>query len=160
MQIYLYHQPDDVYSRTSFYDIKEKLFAADILSHKQCMNKYFLQYEQNMNRTSYHLEDVDSEFNMLFKLMVESLDLDQMATQFLNVAICIMKNLIIKFKNQKLKVCWLTTMAKNICFTYPRDRSKSQMFFFSTNIHVDVVESLHNKSSNTDIIWHYQKIAI
>ena len=105
MQIYLYQQPDDVYSRTSFYDIKEKLFAADILSHKQCMNKYFLQYEQNMNGTSYHLEDVDSEFNMLFKLMVESLDLDQMATQFLIVAICIMKNLIIKFKNQKLKVC-------------------------------------------------------
>ena len=103
MQIYLYQQPDDVYSRTSFYDIKEKLFAADILSHKQCMNKYFLQYD--MNRTSYHLEDVDSEFNVLFKLMVESLDLDQMATQFLIVAICIMKNLIIKFRNQMLKVC-------------------------------------------------------
>ena len=30
---------DDVYIRTSFYDTKEKLFATDILSHKQCMNK-------------------------------------------------------------------------------------------------------------------------
>ena len=30
---------DDVYTRTSFYDRKEILFPANILSHKHCMNK-------------------------------------------------------------------------------------------------------------------------
>ena len=39
---------DDVCTRTSFYGTKEKLFAADILSNKQCMNKYFLQYNRDM----------------------------------------------------------------------------------------------------------------
>ena len=54
----------------------KKLFAADILIHKQCMNKYLLQCKRNMDRTiSYHLKDVDDELNVQFKLMVESLDL-------------------------------------------------------------------------------------
>ena len=74
---------DDVYTRTSFYDTKEQLFAADILSHKQCMNKYLLQYERDMDRTiSYYLEDVDDELNVQLKLMVE------MDPQFLIVATC------------------------------------------------------------------------
>ena len=74
---------DDVYTRTSFYDTKEQVFAADILTHKQCMNKYLLQYERDMDRTiSYYLEDVDDELNVQLKLMVE------MDPQFLIVATC------------------------------------------------------------------------
>ena len=42
------------------------------------MNKYFLQYKRDMDRTiSCHLEDVNDELNVQFKLMIESLDLDR-----------------------------------------------------------------------------------
>ena len=69
---------DDVYTRTLFYDTNEKLLAADILSHKYCMNKDRLQYTRDTDRTiSYHLEDVGNELNVQFKLMVESLNLDR-----------------------------------------------------------------------------------
>ena len=33
---------------TNIYNSKEKLFAADIYSHSQCMNKYLLQYKRDM----------------------------------------------------------------------------------------------------------------
>ena len=95
---------DDVYTRTSFYDVKENLFAADILSHKQCLNKYLLQYKRDMDRTiRYHLEDFEDELNVRFKLTVESLDF--WLQSFLLFAYCLMNNLIIKFRIDKLKVC-------------------------------------------------------
>lgn len=58
-----------------------------------------------MDRTiSYHLENVEDEFNVKFKLMTESLDLE-IATQVLDVVICFIKYLIIKFRIDKLKNC-------------------------------------------------------
>ena len=41
---------------------------------------------------------------------------------------------------------------ENICFTYQKDRKKSQMFFSTALRQVDVVESLRNKTSSSDII--------
>lgn len=56
-----------------------------------------------MDRTiSYHLEDVHNKFNVKFKLMTESLDLE-IATQVLIVRICFIKNLIMKFRIDQLK---------------------------------------------------------
>ena len=40
---------------------------------------------------------------------------------------------------------------ENICFTYPKDRKKSQMFFSTALRQVDVVESLCNKTSTSNI---------
>ena len=58
-----------------------------------------------MDRTiSYHLKNVEDEFNVKFKLMTESLDLE-IATQVLDVVICFIKYLIIKFRIDKLKNC-------------------------------------------------------
>ena len=41
---------------------------------------------------------------------------------------------------------------KNICFTYPKDRKKSQIFFSTALRQVDAVGSLRNKTSTFDII--------
>ena len=35
---------DSVYTRMSIDDSEEKLFAADIVSHRYCINRYLLQY--------------------------------------------------------------------------------------------------------------------
>ena len=40
---------DDVFSRASIYANKEQLFAADILYHKNCMNRYMLRYKRDLN---------------------------------------------------------------------------------------------------------------
>ena len=39
---------DDVYTRCSTYKIVEHIFAADIVSHKGCMNLYLLKYQRKM----------------------------------------------------------------------------------------------------------------
>lgn len=39
---------DEVYTRCSTYKTKEHIFAADIMSHKICMNRYLLQYQRTV----------------------------------------------------------------------------------------------------------------
>ena len=39
---------DDVYTRCSTYKTVERIFAADIVSHKSCMNLYLLNYQRKM----------------------------------------------------------------------------------------------------------------
>ena len=117
------------------------------------MNKYFLQYNRDMERTiSYHLEDVEDELNVQFKLMVESLDLDRNGYTVSYCCDLLNEKFNYKIQNRHVKSLLIDYYGKNISFNYPRDGKKSQMFF-STNIcQVDVVQSLRNKSSNTDII--------
>ena len=46
--------------------------------------------------------------------------------------------------NKKLKKMLINHFGEEICFTYPRDRQKSQMFFSSKIISTDVVEMLRS----------------
>ena len=38
---------DDVYTKCSTYKTVEHILAADIVSHKNCMKRYLLQYQRN-----------------------------------------------------------------------------------------------------------------
>ena len=60
--------------------------------------------------------------------MAESLDLDRVIT----VCYCCEKT-DYKIQNRQAKSLLIDYYDENICFTYPRDRKKSKMFFFSTN---------------------------
>ena len=69
---------DAVHTRTCLYNSKEKLFAADIYSHSQCMNKYLLQYKRDMqvemeNSPKIYGENIKKEFNTF----VNTLELDK-----------------------------------------------------------------------------------
>ena len=47
------------------------IFATDIRSHKQCMNRYLLQYKRDLNDSNFcNLEDFDEELREEFSLMV------------------------------------------------------------------------------------------
>ena len=69
---------DAVHTRTCLYNSKEKLFAADIYSHSQCMNKHLLQYKRDMqvemeNSPKIYGENIKNESNTF----VNTLELDK-----------------------------------------------------------------------------------
>ena len=101
---------------------------------------------------SYHLEDVDDELNVQFKLMVESLDLDRNGYTFSYCCDLLIEKLNYKIQNRQVRSLLIDYYGENSCFTHPRNRKKSQIFFSTSICQVDVVESLRNKSSNNDII--------
>ena len=41
-----------VHARRSIYDGEERIFASDLRSHGQCMNKYFLRYKRDIEMES------------------------------------------------------------------------------------------------------------
>ena len=140
---------DEVFTRASLYDTKEKLFAADILSHKKCMNRYLLQYKRDMDRNiSYNLEDFDEELKEQFRIMTENLDLDNNAY---TVSYCC------NFLNEKLNQNINNRQVKSLLIDHYvvlliQKIGKSQMFFSTALRQVDVVESLRNKTPTSDII--------
>ena len=58
----------------------------------------------------------------------------------------------INFDNHQIKILIINYFGEGICFTYPNNRKKSQMFF-STNVHAgEIVESSHSKTDDDVVI--------
>ena len=56
---------DEVYTRCSTCKIVEHIFAADIVSHKNCMKRYLLQYQRNAEEIiNYEEADDDSDVDV------------------------------------------------------------------------------------------------
>ena len=124
---------DEVFTRAPLYDTKEKLFAADILSHKKCMNRYLLQYKRDMDRNiSYNLEDFDEELKEQFRIMTENLDLDNNAYTVSYCCNFLNEKLTQNINNRQVKSLLIDHYRENICFTYPKDRKKSDVLSYSS----------------------------
>lgn len=65
---------DNVYTRTSLHETKQKLCVADILRYKQCINRYLLQYKRDLDDSIFcNLEDFVEELKeQQFSLIVEN----------------------------------------------------------------------------------------
>ena len=101
---------------------------------------------------SYNLEDFDEELKEQFRIMTENLDLDNNAYTVSYCCNFLNEKLNQNINNRQVKSLLIDHYGENICFTYPKDRKKSQMFFSTALRQVDVVESLRNKTSTSDII--------
>ena len=71
---------DVVYTRCSTYKTKEHIFAADIMSHRNCMKRYLLQYQRKVEDIIYYDDldtDSDDETQGAFKAMLAEIPLDK-----------------------------------------------------------------------------------
>ena len=84
--------------------------------------------------------------------MTENLDLDNNAYTVSYCCNFLNEKLNQNINNRQVKSLLIDHYGENICFTYPIDRKKSQLFFSTALRQVDVVESLRNKTSTSDII--------
>ena len=111
------------------------------------MKRYLLQYQRNADELMQEDDlgtDSNNELHEAFNKMTDELNL---ATSGYSISECcdiINKDLEgYTVNNRKVKQMLIVHFREEICFTYPIDKSKLQMFY-STNIcPTDLVETLH-----------------
>ena len=141
---------DEVYTRCSIYQTVKDLFAADILSHKSCMNRYLIQYQRELTDALDEEEDGNqSDLKQAFETILEEINLEKNAYSLSECRDKLNEQLKdCQVSNRQLKKMHISEFGQDICFSYPRDKQKSQMFFSSNVSSKDLVETLHS----TDVI--------
>ena len=101
------------------------ILAADIVSQKNCMKTYLLQYQRNAKEIiNYDEADDDSDIDVeeAFRAMLSQLHLD---TKSYAISVCcdILNSEPEGFaiSNRKVKQILIKQFGEEICFTYPRD---------------------------------------
>ena len=122
---------DEVYTCCSTYDSVDKLFAADILSHENCMKTYLQKFQREQLNDNKSIEEESGVFKNTFYELLSNLDLESKGYALSECRDFINEKLNDKqLTNRKLKKLLISHFGENICFTYPNDKTKSQMFFF------------------------------
>ena len=134
---------DEVYTRCSTYKTVQHIFAADIFSHKNCMKRYILQYAEEIINDDELDDESDIDLNEAFKTMISELYLD---TEGYAISSCrdILNSKLDGYaiSNRKVKQLLINHFGEEICFTYPKDRTKSRMFFSTEICRAEPIETL------------------
>lgn len=135
---------DAVFDRTSTLQDVNSVFAADIMCHKKCINQYILQYKRDLDRQITIEESIPNEVFEAFQNLLSKLQLDSNGYALSDCRI-IVNNALQPDQhicNRKLKHMLVDHFGEEICFTYPKDRNKSQMFFSSKISSVSLSEKI------------------
>ena len=146
-----HHFQEDVFSRVSILDDVESVFAADVLYHKLCMTNYLSKYSRNVEQFETLIQD--SNVTTGFQKLLDKLDLSENGyelsdlTSFMNSE-CELESLL---SNRQMKNLLIKHFGEEIAFTYPKERSKSQIVHFA-NISVSkTIQRICSTNSLKDI---------
>ena len=141
---------DEVYTRCSIYQSKEDLYAANLMSHKACMNKYLKQFQRDFKDDQDEEDVKDSkDVQEAFENLLSEIDVEKKGYALSDCRDKLNSHLKnYQVTNRKLKKMLINHFGQEICFTYPRDRQKSQMLLSSNITSTDVVEMLRS----TDVV--------
>ena len=119
---------DEVYTRCATYKTIGDIFAADIYSHKNCIKRSRLQYQRNVDELMQEDElgaGSNNELHEAFNKMTGELNL---ATSGYLISAChdiINEDLEgYTVNNHKVNQMLIAHFEEEICFTYPREKSK------------------------------------
>ena len=112
------------------------------------MNRYLLQYKRDMQvETENSRDDCGENVKKGFNTFLNTLELGKKGytVSFCRDAINA-KLGVDKLNNKQVKQLLIEFYGEDICFTYPKDKSKPQMFFSSSIRQADIVETLRDKN--------------
>ena len=123
------------------------------------MNRYLVQYKRDMQeKTEYSPDDYDENVRKKFDVFVNGLELDRKGYTVLYCRDAINNNLAInKLNNQQANQLLIRLYGEDICFGYPKDKSKPQMFFSCTICRADIVETIRFKNPITECAQNLRK---
>ena len=124
---------DEVYTRCSTYKTAEHIFAADIVSHKNYIKRYLLQYQRYAEEIiNYDEPDDDSDIDVeeAFTTMLSQLHLE---TKGYTISAChdILNSKLEGYaiSNRKVKQMLIKHFGEEICFTYPKEKTNLRCSF-------------------------------
>ena len=98
-------------------------------------NKYLLQYKCDMQEKMENKDDYDGNVMQKCDTFVNSLGLDKKVM----FSYCRDNKLNNKLSNRQVKQLIIGFYGEDISFTYPKDKSKTQVFFLSSICRTDIV---------------------
>ena len=121
--------PDEVYTRTTTLESIEDVFAADIMCHKSCINNYVVEYKRIVSNEYISKENTCDEQKFAFSNMISKLDLEKKGYSVSECRGMVNVQLVeeLHVDNRKIKEVLLAHYGDSICFTYPRDKSVSNV---------------------------------
>lgn len=141
---------DSVFQRISTLENKERVFAAGLYCHKNCIKRYILNYERDaVNDAAEEIRDsdnlIESFKNFLSTLKLESrgYSISYLRNEFNEKYLPSDKHV----SNRKIKGLLIDEFGDDISFTYAKDRTLSQMVFSNKIKAADMAEEIRNSDS-------------
>ena len=100
------------------------------MCHKRCINQYNLQYKQDFERQMNVKEDIPDAMYDAFYNWMSALQLESHGYTSTDCGILLNSSLPRHqhITNCKLKQFLINHLGEEICFSYPKNKTKSQMF--------------------------------
>ena len=148
---------DATYRQTILCKEPKHVFAADVMYHGNCMNKYIQKALRQLERVSRYNTEADNAFDatekeivsQVFEKLCSKLDLDSRGYEVsdccaqVNKSLSTFKN-VECINNRQLKNLLIEKYGNQIGFTYPRKRNDSQMFYSLNIKSKDLAEQLQS----------------
>ena len=114
------------------------------------MNRYLIQYQRELTDALDEEEDGNqSDLKQAFETILEEINLEKNAYSLSECRDKLNEQLKdCQVSNRQLKKMLISEFGQDICFSYPRDKQKSQMLFSSNVSSKDLIETLRS----TDVI--------
>ena len=150
IQAYTFNK-DDVYRRCILYRTSGDVFAADLYAHKDCMKLYIVQFSRTIYDTLESLKEIEEgeakeqKTQEAFDLVFGQLELATQGYEVTEVRKLVNKQLTgtdLEVNNRQVKGELIRRYGTTICFSYPTNKSISQLFFSSSFKVTDVAETV------------------
>ena len=140
---------DEVYTRRSTLNTIQDVFASDVYCHKLCINNYLLKYKRSKS-TDENSKNIKKKCKIQKSLDTIISDINRTENGYSLSEIRERVNALLSvdflIKNRKVKQLLIEKYGNDICFTYPRDRTKSQIFYFRLTPSESFLETIRSKS--------------
>ena len=119
----------------------------------QDLHEPLLNYKRDLDEATEKDDDLsEQDIQQKIKSVINGLDLDKRAYTVSPLNQLIRSQFAeINLTNRKVKTILIECLGEDICFTYPRDKRHSQMFFRTRVSSEDIVESLRIRNNANPI---------
>ena len=128
---------DEVFIKTSLFNSPEAFMAAKFNYYASCMRKYEHEYEKTKKSNAPELMDTSFETDDIIHSVIKSIEPQILLGKIFSLSEvsnlieekCYEDNIVVK--NEKVKSHLIQYFGESISFVYPKQRNKSQIFYYS-----------------------------
>lgn len=138
---------DDVNKRCVLLETIGDIFAADLTYHSNCLSNDILEFKREVEILMNDQDDLDETENVdeIFKDLMKNFDFHHHAIYISTIRDSINAKFETEITNRKVKNLLIRHFREEVCFMYPKDKAKSQLFFSNSLQTDDLVENLRTE---------------